>query len=184
MGKFANVKIDLSKIVKMTEKLEKELKTSYKGAKVGYIEGEKHRESGEELSKIALVNNFGDPADKIPPRPFMTNARNEIAGKIPKIVKKRIEEGESLNRIVIRIARDMQTTVKRSFTAYDYAPNAPITIHGGWMRRHGKSFYVKGKGNRPPLIHSFDLQNSARAGIVDGRGKVILLPPREKRNKS
>lgn len=183
MGKFANVKIDLSKIVKMTENLEKELKTGYKGAKVGYIEGQKHIDSNTDLSVIALRNNFGDPADKIPQRPFMTNARDEIARDIPEIVKKRIEGGESLNRIVIRIAHYMEATLRKSFTKY-YEPNAPITIHGGWMRRHGKSFYVKGKGNRPPLIHSFDLQNSARAGIVDGRGKVILLPPREKRNKT
>lgn len=166
MGKFANVKIDLSKIVKMTENLEKELKTSYKGAKWGYLEGEKHRESGEELSKIALVNNFGDPADKIPPRPFMTNARDEIAGKIPKIVKKRIEGGESLNRIVIRIARDMQTTVKRSFTAYDYEPNAPAT--------------VRKKGKDTPLLDTFQLQNSVRAGVIQPNGKLILLPPDEK----
>lgn len=184
MGKFANVKIDLSKIVKMTENLEKELKTSYKGAKWGYLEGEKHRESGEELSKIALVNNFGDPANKIPQRPFMSNAAAEIGQKVPEIIKKRVEEGESLNRIVTRIAREMLTIVKASFTKHKYEPNAPITIHGGWMRRGGKAFYVKGKGDKPPLIHDFNLQNSARAGIVDGRGKVILLPPDGKKDEA
>lgn len=166
MGKFANVKIDLSKVVRMTKGLENELKSGYKGAKWGYIEGQKHINSNTDLSVIALRNNFGDPANKIPPRPFMSNARNEIAGKIPKIVKKRIEEGESLNRIVIRIARDMQTTVKRSFTAYDYAPNAPAT--------------VRKKGKDTPLLDTFQLQNSVRAGVIQPNGKLILLPPDEK----
>lgn len=184
MGKFADVKIDLSKVVRMTKGLENELKSGYKGAKVGYVEGQKHINSTTDLSVIALRNNFGDPANKIPPRPFMSNAAAEIGQKVPKIIKKRVEEGESLNRIVTRIAREMLTIVKASFTKHKYEPNAPITIHGGWMRRHGKSFYVKGKGNRPPLIHSFDLQNSARAGIVDGRGKVILLPPDGKKDEA
>lgn len=87
MGKFANVKIDLSKVVRMTKGLENELKSGYKGAKWGYIEGQKHINSNTDLSVIALRNNFGDPANKISPRPFMSNAAVEIGQKVPKIIK-------------------------------------------------------------------------------------------------
>lgn len=43
---------------------------------------------------------------------------------------------------------------------------------------------LKAKETSLRLSISFDLQNSARAGIVDGRGKVILLPPDGKKDEA
>ena len=42
------------------------------------------------------------------------------------------------------------------------APNAPITINGGWMRNpvSGKPFYVKGKKSSKPLIDTGSLRSS------------------------
>lgn len=42
------------------------------------------------------------------------------------------------------------------------APNAPITISGGWMRNHvsGKPVHVRGKGGATPLLDTGQLVNA------------------------
>ena len=52
--------------------------------------------------------------------------------------------------------------MKQTFTKETFAPNAPITINGGWMRNkvNGKVFKVKGKGSSRPLVDEGRLRGS------------------------
>ena len=52
--------------------------------------------------------------------------------------------------------------MKQTFTSETFAPNAPITINGGWMRNkvNRKAFKVKGKKSTRPLIDEGRLRDS------------------------
>ena len=58
--------------------------------------------------------------------------------------------------------------MRETFTKEAFAPNAPITIHGGWMRnkKSGKPFKVKGKKSSRPLINTGRLRGSIMSKVV------------------
>lgn len=65
-----------------------------------------------------------------------------------------------------RLALRVEMWTKKFFTDPDnsWAPNAPITINGGWMRnkKSGKPVYIKGKHSDKPLIDTGELRKSIR----------------------
>ena len=66
-----------------------------------------------------------------------------------------------------RLAVRIENWTKKFFTDSDngWAPNAYITIHGGWMRNKvtGQPVYVKGKNSSKPLIDTGSLRQSIKA---------------------
>ncbi len=59
--------------------------------------------------------------------------------------------------------------VKDYMLSGDFAPNAPVTINGGWIRnrKSGKPVYIKGKGSSKPLMDTGNLQSSV-THVIEG----------------
>jgi hypothetical protein len=66
-----------------------------------------------------------------------------------------------------KLALRIENWTKKFFVDPDngWAPNAPITIHGGWMLNKvtGKPIYIKGKHSERPLIDTGSLRQSIKA---------------------
>ena len=90
--------------------------------------------------------NSGAPAVGIPERPFFRQSIAIMEDELPDFLAgivdpKTMEVGQQEGDFVGDWARDIiQQRIKNLRTP----PNSPITIHGGWIRRNGKSIYIKG----------------------------------------
>lgn len=116
------------------------------------------------LADIATINNFGSQAANIPARPFGSTLMEVYGDKIKKFYQK--EVGDSLKgkrpmkQALNRIGFIGAGLMKQNLSAGKWAPNAPITIFGGWMSRGGKSFFVKGKKSAKPLIDKGEMRRA------------------------
>ena len=120
---------------------------------------------------LALMER-GSIINKLPKRELLTPVRKKYNEQINKALKEicaliiqgNTEEADvKMERLAVRI----ENWTKKFFTDSDngWAPNAYITIHGGWMKNKvtGKPVYVKGKGSSRPLIDTGSLRQSIRA---------------------
>lgn len=116
------------------------------------------------LADIATINNFGSQAANIPARPFGSNLMENYGSEIKKFYTK--EVGDSLKgkrpmkQALNRIGFIASGFMKQNLSTGKWAPNAPITIFGGWMSRGGKSFFVKGKKSAKPLIDTGEMRRA------------------------
>lgn len=119
------------------------------------------------LATIALVLEKGSEVMKIPPRPFMRQTRDAAAhGRFAKLMRqyyqlvteKKMPAEQALKRLGAAYVGEMQGTI----ISGDFKANAPITIHGGWMRNRisGRPFKVDGKHSTRPLIDTGRLRQS------------------------
>lgn len=147
---------------------------------VGIPEGSGGGSGGLNNVQLAYLMSQGSPVNKMPARPFIEPA---------------IEQEDVLNNISEQFARafdaamqgDMNgvyaalsnagiygsNAVKEYMGSGALAPNAPITINGGWMRNKvsGKPVHVKGKGSSAPLIDTGSLRSSVTYVIKEGGGE-------------
>ena len=67
------------------------------------------------------------------------------------------------------ISITLRNAVKKIMGSGELAPNAPITVTGGWMRNpvSGKPVHIKGKGSSAPLIDTGSLRSSI-THVVEG----------------
>lgn len=120
---------------------------------VGYFDGNEENL----LPSIAFWNEFG--TESIPPRPFFRNTVNSGKNKWRK---------DFLKKTPKETAFQIQEDLKDTIEAGEFIANAPITIHGGWMKnkKSGKPFFVKGKGSgKLPLTDTGRLANSIEIRI-------------------
>lgn len=136
---------------------------------VGIPGGSSAGSGGITNAQLAFIHSNGSPKLSIPARPFLEPAiaqaktQDKIAQCMKSAVMAAIDQGEDA-----AIAELQNAGMAGAEAAKDYilngglAPNAPITIHGGWMKNKasGKVFYVRGKGSSKPLIDTASLQNS------------------------
>lgn len=133
---------------------------------------ENGEDAGINMAELALIMEKGSPANKVPARPFMLKTRIRAQGKFAGLMKnmyRQILQGKGdavqfLKKLGIAYEGEMRET----FTKEAFAPNAPITIHGGWMRnkKSGKPFKVDGKKSSRPLIDSGRLRGSIMSKVV------------------
>ena len=134
---------------------------------VGIPQENAQRSSKNGMTNVALayIHSKGSPRMHIPARPFIEpgveSKRDEIAAEMYNAALAAIEgDMGSANGHLDAAGQEGEDGVKAMFGTG--APNAPITIHGGWMRNpvSGKPFYVVGKGSDNPLINTGALMNS------------------------
>lgn len=128
-----------------------------------------------ELSNVelAFILTNGSPVNRNPPRPFLEPAleKPENQEKIARHMKRAAAAAIEGNFGGAEAQLDMagqagEDAVKEYMESGAFAPNAPITVSGGWMKnpRRAKSpekaFYVKGKGSSKPLIDTGDLHDA------------------------
>lgn len=132
----------------------------------------KGQAAGINMAELALIMEKGSPANKVPARPFMLKTRIRAQGRFATLMKKLYQQllqgkGDAV-QILKKLGIAYESEMKETFTKEAFAPNAPITIHGGWMRNKisGKPFKVKGKGSSRPLINTGRLRGEIKSKVV------------------
>ena len=133
---------------------------------------------GNELTNVdlAYIHSNGSPRLHIPARPFLEPAlaQPETLEIINRCLKQAIDHAvdgdfEASRKSMDDAGQAGEDAVKRYFTEGHFAPNAPITVNGGWMRNRisGKPFKVEGKGSSAPLIDTGSLRASI-THVIEG----------------
>ena len=124
---------------------------------------------------LAFIHTNGSPRLRIPPRPFLEpaieQAKDQIEGRMKASAQAAIEGDTGAARDELdKAGLYGENAVKEYFTGGHFAPNAGITVEGGWMRNRisGKPFKVKGKGSSTPLIDTGSLRSSI-THVIEGK---------------
>lgn len=172
-------KIDLSAVQKMLQGMQKEFTGGPKGARAGYLSGDKGKladsdNNPPDVSDIALWQEFG--TYNIPPRPFIREAQAKANTRCEKAVKALLDDGTDMETVTKQIAQLLSEEMKRSIRNGNWAPNAPITVVGGWMRnaKSGKPFFVKGKKSTKPLIDTGNMIQSIHTATITATDTEII----------
>ena len=112
----------------------------------------------------------GHEYGRIPARNFVKVLEAKHSKVIDRIVEKAlVDDGSTAAKIDMETIADVaKGQLKRAMKASnEYAKNAPITIHGGWMAdpKTKKPFYVEPKGSERPLWNTGTLINSVRSEV-------------------
>jgi len=149
---------------------------------VGFLANDKYPD-GTSIAMVAAIQNFGAPKKKIPPRPFMTNARLKHEKEWPKqlltILKSNGgDQEQALGQMGAIIKDQIQEEIRETFDP----PLSPITVMLRGMKSKGIKVTGKtvgiaaqrvkdGKTNygasTKPLIDSGDLLNNVHFQVTD-----------------
>ena len=175
---MVNIELDDKDVQKMLQGMIAEFQDGPKGAKAGYLSGDKGEMPDDDtnppdVSQIALWNEFGTYATD--PRPFMREAQKTANLRCENTVKALLDDGTDMETITKQLAQLLVATLKSSIRHGNWKPNAPITIEGGWMhnKKSGKMFYVKGKKSSHPLIDTGNMVQSIHSAIVTNNNSEL-----------
>lgn len=119
---------------------------------------------GVYVAEVAKWNEYG--TYNSPARPFMRPMMHQNSRQIKEILRfnysKAIIHNQNTTKVLNLVGMDVVGRIQKQIIAVNTPANAPITIHGGWMRnkKSGKWFYVRGKGGSKPLQDSGVMLNS------------------------
>lgn len=153
---MARTNVDISEIETLLKDLEKELK-SCKGVHVGWLESEKAFNHNREQTQakqgdVALKLNFGSPEEKIPPRPFMTNALKNKGRIYQTRLKNLFDKEMSLSSTMVQFGETVRNDIQQEIDSNTPPPNSPITIEK--------------KGPSHTLIDTGHMRNSIQVQIM------------------
>lgn len=140
--------------------------------RIGVQEGESYPD-GTRVLDVALWNELG--TEQIPSRPFLRNSvdahEEEIRHMIDRI-KKLLLKGGSAEEALKYMGEKQKKIIQKEIVEGNFAPNARITVQGGWMKnkKSGKFIYVKGKQSEQPLIDTGTLRQSIHS-VIQKKGK-------------
>lgn len=125
--------------------------------------------------ELAFIHTNGSPRLRIPARPFLepgiAEGMDKIEGRMKAAAEAAIsgDTGAAMGELE-KAGMYGENAVKEYFTGGHFAPNAGITVEGGWMwnRIAHKPFKVKGKGSSTPLIDTGSLRSSI-THVIEGK---------------
>ena len=125
-------------------------------------------------SKMLLaIHEKGSPINDIPARPFLKQALVEAESEIDKFMElacQAASDGDFTGtELGFKAAGQAGVNaIRAKIDSHIPPPNAPITLHGGWMRskKTGKPFYVEGKSGDTPLVNTGAFRDSFSYKIV------------------
>lgn len=135
---------------------------------------EKPKYNNAEL--LALLE-AGSPVNKLPPRPLLLPTIQKHEEDIQKAILEYthyiIDGNQTAGDTVLKkLALQLQKWTMEYFKKGEnnWEPNAPITIHGGWMKNKvtGQVIYVKGKKSDTPMIDTGSLRQAIRGTLYKG----------------
>lgn len=155
-------------------KIERELKAAKKlVALVGIpSDSKQHEDANIGLAAIGYILETGSAVNHLEARPWMkqTRERNEkrMIGLSRKLLKAISNGSTTALDAIKKLGGTYEQAMKGIFTKGSFAPNATITIEGGWMRNHvsGKPFKVEGKKSSRPLIDTSLLRQSIKSKVA------------------
>ena len=143
---------------------------SHSAVGVGIPAENDHHSGPFSASELLYLHERGCPVNNIPPRPVMDPAlsvpevQTDMAEALLDALDSALQGDQDGTEAGLVKAGQIGTDALKNYIldGNHLALNAPITIHGGWMRNHvtGQLFYVHGKGPLPPLLATGELVNS------------------------
>jgi len=101
---------------------------SDKVLRVGFLEGARYTDTGTPVALVAAVQEFGSPANNIPPRPFFRTAIEQNKQKWADRIAELLPEMESADAALNMAAEVIEDDVRMSIRDGGWAPNAPSTL--------------------------------------------------------
>lgn len=140
----------MDKIMDFLDSVSSELTS--KQLKVGFLEGSTYPD-GTPVPMVAAVNEFGNPANNQPPRPFFRNAisahEKEWQDAAEKLAKGDADTADVLSTLGEVIANDIRESIRK----LDAPPLSPVT--------------VARKGFSKPLLDTSNMLNSISYEVGD-----------------
>lgn len=113
--------------------------------KVGFLEGSTY-DGVIPVPMVAATNEFGNPANNQPPRPFFRNAIANHESEWQEETAKLIENGGEVREVLSLLGEIIADDIKESIRTLDSPPLSPVTIAR--------------KGFDKPLIDTSNMLNS------------------------
>jgi hypothetical protein len=113
--------------------------------KVGFLEGATYPD-GTQVPMVAATNEFGNPANNQPPRPFFRNSISEHEEEWREAAAKFVESGADSLDVLSTLGKLIADDIKGSIRAFDNPALSPVTIAR--------------KGFDKPLIDTSNMLNS------------------------
>lgn len=123
-----------------------------KQLKVGFLEGATYPD-GTPVPMVAAVNEFGNPANNQPPRPFFRNAISDHETEWQNAAEKLAKGGADIADVLSTLGEVIAGDIRESIRKLDTPPLSPVT--------------VAKKGFSKPLIDTSDMLNSISYEVGD-----------------
>ena len=129
-----------------------------------------HHSGPFSASELLYLHESGCPVNRVPPRPVMEPALSDgdvqqsMADALLEALESALQGSLEGAQAGLEKAGQTGADALKNYIldGGHLAPNAPITISGGWMRNHksGKPVFIHGKGGATPLLDTGELVNS------------------------
>ena len=143
---------------------------SHSAVGVGIPAENDHHSGPFSASELLYLHERGCPVNNIPPRPVMepalsdTEVQTDMAEALLGALGSALEGDLAGTEAGLEKTGQIGTDALKNYIldGSHLVPNAPITIHGGWMRSHvsGKPVHIPGKSGDTPLLDTGELVNS------------------------
>lgn len=133
------------KILDFLDKVGKGLDS--KQVKVGFIDGSTYPD-GESVAQVAADNEWGDPRENRPPRPFFRNAISEKSVEWAATVGRGIRAGIDTYQVLEVVGGQIKGDVQESIATLMEPALAPLTIE---LRKE------RGNQSTKPLVDTKDM---------------------------
>lgn len=144
---------------------------------VGYQADQKAADGELSLAEVAYWNHYGtlhkDGSVMIPARPFM-DALQKRSDELAAFSQQAASECDTAEMVASAIGAQASSMIQDAIRDEDWAPNAPITVEGGWMvNEYGKNgpvpVHIGGKGSTQPLIDTGTMRQQCEFRLVKGK---------------
>lgn len=132
-----------------------------KQVKVGFIGGVIHDHSNETIAQIAAWNEYGQPENNQPPRPFFRNAINDHEKEWNNALAKMIRSGMAVGRALDILGSQIQGDVRISISQLMDPPLSPVTLK---IRRTRKTRRTE---STKPLVDSGEMFDGVNYEVSD-----------------
>ena len=129
-----------------------------------------HHSGPFSATQLLYLHESGCPVNRVPPRPVIDPAlsnegvQEAMSDALLESLDSALQGDTSGVMAGLEKAGGIGTEALRNYIldGGNLAPNAPITVSGGWMRNHvsGKPVFIPGKGGATPLLDTGQLVNS------------------------
>lgn len=139
---------------------------SRKVGKVGWVKKSKYPD-GLFVAAVAAVQEYGDPKNRIPPRPMLRPTADKKQNQWAKLVKdaaeKAFEKGGKLDDVLEVLVLTAAGDVRKTIASIETPPLSPVTIRNRLRKRKNKTKIGK---LTKPLIDTGVMRDTV-TGVVE-----------------
>lgn len=132
-----------------------------KQLKVGFIDGATHTETGQSIAQIAAWNEYGQPANNQPPRPFFRNAIAEHQEEWSRAIARGLRDGFGVDQVLEIVGAQIQGDVQLSISTLMEPKLSDATLH---IRKTRKK---RPTNSEKPLVDSGDMFGDVKYEVSD-----------------